>query len=72
MAELETAQLKGIMVGQAKAENKLMPIIEQQNKKLEQKEREFITIVKNMKKKGYSNQIIADITNRNIIEIKNL
>ncbi len=80
MAELETAQLKGIMVGKVKAEKRLMPIIEKQNKELdkqnkelekqnkelEQKEKEFIAMVKNMKNKGYSNQTIADITNRNI------
>lgn len=82
MAELETAQLKGIMEG----EKRLMPIIEQQKNELElqkneltkkenelaKKENEFLEMVKNMKNKGYSNQIIADITNRDITEIENI
>ncbi len=68
MAEFDTA----IFDAKTEIEEKLMPIIQQKDSELQQKEQEFISMVKNMKERGLSVEEIAQITGRSIKEIEGI
>ena len=53
-------------------EKELMPIIEQAQQKAKQERENFINLVKNLKKDGFSNEKIAALTNKSIEEINNI
>ena len=75
MVEFDTAVFDATVA----VEERLMPIIKQQNKelkvkdeKLKEKDTEFIFMIKNLRAKGLSNMDIAQIRGRTIGEIESI
>jgi hypothetical protein len=67
-SEIETA----VFDAKSKVKDELLPIIQKQESELQRKENEFLNMVRNMKKRGLSNEEIAQITGKGKKEIEGI